>query len=164
MKKNIALLLTLVLVCMLTACGSSNDSTTPAVTAEPAAEATAEPVVETKTEPVYDVDLTKLSSTMVYSEVYAMMSSPDTYKDKSVKMNGNFSVYHDEATDKYYFACVIADATACCSQGIEFVLSGDYKYPQDYPELGSEITVAGTFGTYYEGEYMYCQLSDAAFV
>ncbi len=158
MKKSIAFLLILVLACLLTACGSEPAAPADTPTAEPEAAATAVP------EPVYDVDLTKLSSTMVYSEVYAMMSDPDAYMGQSVRMNGTFSVYHDETTDKYYFACVIADATACCSQGIEFVLSGDYRYPQDYPELGSEITVAGTFGTYYEGEYMYCQLSDAVFV
>ena len=158
MKKSLAFLLILVLACLLTACGSDSAAPAEAPTVAPEATATAVP------EPVYDVDLTKLSSTMVYSEVYAMMSDPDAYMGKSVKMTGTFSVYHDEATDKYYFACVIADATACCSQGIEFVLTGEHQYPQDYPELGSEITVAGTFGTYYEGEYMYCQLSDAAFV
>jgi len=108
-----------------------------------------------------DVDLTALSSTMVYSEVYNMMDVPENYIGKSVKMNGSFAMYHDESTDKYYFACIVSDATACCSQGIEFVLSGDCKYPDDYPELGSEITVSGIFGTYSEGEYTYCQLTDA---
>ena len=108
-----------------------------------------------------DVDLTQLSSTMVYSEVYNMLNKPDGYKGKTVKMNGAFSVYEDEATGNVYLACIIADATACCSQGIEFVLAGNHKYPDDYPELGSDITVVGTFGTYNEGEYTYCQLSDA---
>lgn len=108
-----------------------------------------------------DVDLTQLSSTMVYSEVYNMLNKPDGYKGKTVKMNGAFSVYEDESTGKVYLACIIADATACCSQGIEFELSGEHKYPDDYPELGSNITVTGTFGTYNEGEYTYCQLSDA---
>ena len=109
----------------------------------------------------FDVDLTRLSSTMVYSEVYNMMTTPDNYMGKYVKMKGNFGVYTDEATGKNYYACIIADATACCQQGIEFVLKGDYKYPDDYPELDTEITVTGTFDTYYEGENMYCQLVDA---
>ena len=46
------------------------------------------------------------------------------------------------------YACVIADATACCTQGIEFVLRGEHRYPQDYPPLGEEITVIGTFETH----------------
>ena len=108
-----------------------------------------------------DIDLTALSSTMVYSEVYNMMSSPQDYIGKVVKMAGAFAVYHDEAADVYYFACIIKDATACCAQGIEFVLDGDYVYPEDYPALQEEICVTGIFDTYQEGEYTYCTLRKA---
>lgn len=106
-----------------------------------------------------DVDLTSMSSTMVYSEVYNMVTAPENYMGKKVLMKGNFGVY--EGDGRNYYACIIADATACCSQGIEFVLSGNYKYPQDYPEMGTEISVVGTFDTYYEGSQIYCQLIDA---
>lgn len=141
---------------LLCSCSSgSADSgvsqTTAAQTAAPAAAGTGE----------VDVDLTSLSSTMVYSEVYNMMVSPESYLGKTVKMNGAFAVYEDEETGKIYYACVIADATACCSQGIEFVLGGNYSYPADYPELGTEITVTGEFGTYVEGGITYCQLTGA---
>lgn len=91
-----------------------------------------------------------------------MMISPEDYIGKIVKMCGSFAIYEDESTGKIYYACVIADATACCSQGIEFVLEGDYSYPADYPELGDEITVTGEFETYEEGGITYCQLSGAA--
>ena len=90
-----------------------------------------------------DVDLTVLSSTMVYSEVYNMMVSPEEYVGKTVKMDGLFAYYHDEATGNFYFACIIQDATACCAQGIEFVLTEDYTYPDDYPEVDAEICVFG---------------------
>ena len=82
-------------------------------------------------------------------------------------MNGTFTLYQglDEngalIPGQIYFACIIADATACCSQGLEFVLAGEHIYPDDYPELGSEITVVGTFQTYEENGYMYCHLIDA---
>lgn len=108
-----------------------------------------------------DVDLTSLSSTMVYSEVYNMISDPDSYLGKTIKMDGLFTVYHDESTGNNYYACIIQDATACCAQGIEFVLTDDYSYPDDYPAEGSEITVVGEFGTYMEGEYQYCTLNNA---
>ncbi len=111
--------------------------------------------------PGVDVDLTVLSSTMVYSEVYNMMVSPDNYKGKTVKMKGQFVPYYDEATGKYYFACFISDATACCAQGIEFILTDDYSYPEDYPQDGDTICVIGTFDTYMEGEYLYCTLRNA---
>lgn len=98
-----------------------------------------------------DVDLTVLSSTMVYAEVLNMMTEPNAYDGKTVKMRGRFGAsygYRPDGTineDVLIFACIIADATACCSQGIEFVLSGAYSFPEDYPELDSEITVTGTF-------------------
>lgn len=109
-----------------------------------------------------DVDLTILSSTMVYSEVYNMMVSPEEYIGKTVKMDGLFAYYHDEATGNYYFACIIQDATACCAQGIEFVLTEDYTYPDDYPEVNEEICVVGVFDTYEENGRTYCTLREAS--
>ena len=94
-------------------------------------------------DPSVDVDLTVMNSNMVYAEVYNMMMYPEDYIGKTVKMEGTCACYHDEETGKYYFACLIADATACCSQGIEFVLTDDYSCPDDYPEIGKEIFVTG---------------------
>ncbi len=108
-----------------------------------------------------DIDLTALSSTMVYSEVYNMMAIPEDYIGKTVKMDGIFSSFCDDSTGKYYYACIIMDATACCSQGIEFELEGEHKYPDDYPEVGEQVCVVGTFDTYKEGEYTYCTLRNA---
>ena len=121
-----------------------------------------EPMDDTSTGDDKDyVDLTALTSTMVYSEVYNMMYYPENYVGKTIKMSGVYAVYHDESTDKYYHACIISDATACCSQGIEFELTENYTYPDDYPEEGGQICVTGTFDTYQEGEYTYCTLRDA---
>ena len=103
-----------------------------------------------------DVDLTVLSSTMVYSEVYNMLYyDQESYYGKTVKANGIFAIYQmvvDGVTqpDPVAYACIIADATACCAEGMEFVLEGDYTYPDDYPELGTEITVIGEFQSYEE--------------
>ena len=113
------------------------------------------------TEEDIDVDLTTLSSIMVYSEVYNMMLYPDDYIGKTVKMEGAFAKYYDEATDKTYYACVIADATACCSQGLEFEPTEDYVYPDDYPADGENVCVIGVFDTYEEGDYYYCTLRNA---
>lgn len=38
------------------------------------------------------------------------------------------------------------------------------NYPDDYPELGSEITVSGTFELYEEGDIRYCRLVDAEMI
>ncbi|MBQ6266630.1 MAG: hypothetical protein IJK64_02540 [Clostridia bacterium] len=105
------------------------------------------------------VDLTKLNSTMVYSEVNNMMNTPSDYKNKVVRMGGTFAT--SEYEGKRYYACLIKDATACCAQGIEFLIDSSYVYPADYPEEGQEIVVTGIFDIYYEGDSMYCQLHDA---
>ena len=108
-----------------------------------------------------DLDLTGISGTVLYSQVYDMLVEPDIYMGQKVRMKGSFSYFQDPSTMQEYFAAVIADATACCSQGIEFVWKGEHRYPDDYPPLGTEITVSGIFDTYLEGEYMYVQLIDA---
>ena len=137
----------------------TESGTEPETESDTVSETASSTVASTKS---IDVDLTALSSTMVYSEVYNMMTDPGSYIGKTVKMSGVYAVYHDESTGKYYHACIISDATACCSQGIEFELKSGYSYPDDYPEEGGEICVTGTFDTYEEGEYTYCTLRNAS--
>lgn len=109
-----------------------------------------------------DIDLTRLSSTMVYSEVYNMMSNPDEYIGKTIRMDGNLAVY--KYPERNYYTCIIQDATACCQQGMEFLWKGDHKYPEDYPNEGDGIIVTGIFDIYYEDQVKYCQLKDATLV
>ena len=155
MKKLISLLLTALFVLSLAACSNGNTSQPAAPASSAVSETTAEiPATSpAATEPAgaeqaaksadgIDVDLTAMSSTMVYSEVLNMQQTPDKYVGKIVKMKGPFNV--SEISDNRYFACIIADATACCSTGIEFVWAGDHSYPEDYPKKDQEITVVGT--------------------
>ena len=118
-----------------------------------------ESVAETNTGEL--VDLTILSSTMVYSEVFNMINDSDSYIGNTIRATGNFSYYQDPTTKKEYFAIIVQDALGCCAQGIEFVLQGEHCYPQDYPELESEITIEGTFSTYTDDTGTYIQLQDA---
>ncbi|NCC17134.1 MAG: hypothetical protein EOM28_12540 [Clostridia bacterium] len=107
-----------------------------------------------------DVDLTQLSSTMMYSEVYNMLGTPEDYVGKTIKMSGQLAVYI-APNQKYYYAVMIADATACCQQGLEFILKVDSENPEDYPKAGTEVTVVGQFQTYQEEDLTYCHLVDA---
>ena len=114
-----------------------------------------------------DVDLTVLSSTMVYSEVYNMLyNDPAHYLGKTVKARGEFSIYQLVTDgvlqpDPVAYACIIADATACCAEGMEFVPEGDLTCPEDYPELGAEITVIGEFQSYEENGMTWYHLVNA---
>ena len=116
-----------------------------------------------KTDNKIDVDLTSLSSTMVYGEVFNMIMNPENYDNKIVKMKGQFALFEDMENGKPFYACVIPDATACCLQGFEFVPLSEYNYPKDYPKVDSEITIVGKF-EYDENNFGYCRLIDARFI
>ncbi len=111
-----------------------------------------------------DIDLSSLSSTVVYAQVYNMMFYPENFVGKTIRMEGLYSDYFDQAKGKHYFACIIMDATACCSQGVEFELSEDYTYPDDYPSEGDDVIVEGVFDLYQEDGYNYCTLRDAKLI
>lgn len=163
MKKLFCALLAALLLCSLAACGTKDNNGADGAANTP-------PTSQSQSTGGIDVDLTALSSTMVYSEVHSMMSFPDNYIGKTVKMQGQFTIYQatDEngafIPDKRFFACMIADATACCAQGLEFALAGKPVYPDEYPELGAEITVVGTFEWYEEDGCRYYRLGNASFV
>ena len=97
-----------------------------------------------------DLDLTRMSSTMVYSMVYQMVTEPKKFIGKRIKMKGAFSSYYDEESKRRFFGCVIKDALACCSQGLAFETFKPRKYPKDFPSEGSSITIIGRFD--YEKE------------
>ena len=108
------------------------------------------------------IDLTVLSSTMIYAEVYNIMSHPDEYMGKTVKMSGPYYASYYDITDLYYHYVVIEDATACCQQGLEFIWNGEHNYPDDYPEERTEIEVSGLFSSYDElgRTYYYIAVDD----
>lgn len=106
---------------------------------------------------VIDVDLTSMSSTLVYSEVYDMITNFHNYVGKVIKMNGIAEVWTDPNTNVTYRTCIIQDATACCAQGIEFELTEG----ADQVKRGDAIVVIGVFDVYFEGEIPYCTLRNA---
>ena len=64
-----------------------------------------------------DLDLTKFSSVMVYSGLFNVMSNPAAYVGKSIKLRGQFDMYHDEETGKDYYGVAVMDAGASCERG-----------------------------------------------
>lgn len=115
---------------------------TPAPT--PAATATPQPTATLSPDGV-DLDLTRLSATMVFAEVAAMVRTPEDYLGKTVRMAGSLAVYeaNPELGIDYFYTVVIQDATACCQQGMEFI------WPEGtLPEAGTGLVVTGTFAEY----------------
>lgn len=172
MKKKTALLLCVILTfCALSSCAAkeaeretkTTESTVQSVSdvtenASVTTGTTTEEQTTCKPDKSVDIDLTALSSTMVYSEVINMMENPEDYISKKVKMRGELSTYENLETGEIFYACVVADATACCQQGIEFKLRDEAK---GYPALGTKIEVVGIFNTYMDGNAKYCRLEKA---
>ena len=110
-----------VLLLVLCACGGEEASA-------PASDSN----TETASAPAaVDLDLTELSNTMVYSEVYNIMMAPEDYVGKIIRMEGECVSAYYEPTDATYYSIIIQDATACCAQGIEYVLGDGQTYPED---------------------------------
>lgn len=122
--------------------GSSSSAASPAELPEESTGDTSATLVESSDgEP--DIDLTTLSSIMVYSEVFNMSVSPEEYIGKTIRMDGIFTTNQDPETEQISCAVLVQDATACCAQGFEIIMPEDAVYPQDYPDFGSEVTVVG---------------------
>ena len=95
-----------------------------------------------------DIDMTKMSVTMIYSQIFNMLIMPEEYEEKIIKVRGAFEVYPDENNQVDFFTLTVMDATACCKEGIDFIWAGNHTYPDDYPEQGQEITITGTYKSF----------------
>lgn len=108
-----------------------------------------------------DVDLNNLNANVVYSQVFLMMTEPDKFIGKRIRMSGQFNVYAAQEGNPSgvteYYAIIIADAQACCQQGIEFVWPG-HTYPDGFPEVKSNASVTGIFEVYEENGKKYCRI------
>lgn len=109
----------------------------------------------------FDYDLTIMSGDMIYATVFMMMSDPDFFQDKKVKMRGQYYAAFYEPSGLYYHYCFISDAAGCCQQGIEFAVDKKFKYPDDFPQDGEDILVTGTFEKYFEDGRIFIRLKDA---
>lgn len=95
-----------------------------------------------------DIDLTKMSVTMIYSQIFNMLIMPEEYVDKTIKVKGAFEIYPNEQGEIDFFTLTVMDATACCKEGIDFIWAGNHTYPDEYPQIGQEITITGTYKSF----------------
>ena len=65
------------------------------------------------------MDMTFMSSTVIYSEVLNMMTNPEEYAGRTIRITG------------LVVGCIIPDATQCCAQGVQFFSNGEHNYPDD---------------------------------
>ena len=167
MKRKLLIILCYISLMAVMGCGAKEEATDVTVATETVEEnKSIDEEIETEEDmsikdPSVDVDLTTLSSTMVYSEVFNMMMEPMAYEGQTIKMDGNCAIYTDEETGNTYYTCVVQDATQCCSQGLEFLLDSEQYALEDYPADGDPIVIKGTFSTYEEDGGTYITIKDS---
>ena len=167
MKRKLLIILCSISLMTVMGCGAKEEATDVTVATETVEEnKSIDEEIETEEDmsikdPSVDVDLTTLSSTMVYSEVFNMMMEPMAYEGQTIKMDGNCAIYTDEETGNTYYTCVVQDATQCCSQGLEFLLDSEQYALEDYPADGDPIVIKGTFSTDEENGGTYITIKDS---
>lgn len=93
--------------------------------------------------PLLSVDLSKLNDTMAYAQMYEMVSNARQYEGKTVRLLGRYFQLPIPAKDRVMHVLVVTDNSLCCEIGMEFVLTGDPVYPDDFPENHSRIDITG---------------------
>ena len=116
-----------------------------------------EEVIEEKETIAYDV--AAFSNTTIYAFVSDVVNNYSEYEGEKIKIRGVFRAFHSDNLNKDYYVCMVEDSTACCSQGIEFILADG-----EYPDEGREIVLTGTVNRYQEGTGWYFYLSDASYI
>jgi hypothetical protein len=105
------------------------------------------------------LDLTKMSSTLVYAQIFRMMTEPEEYEGKTVILAGMLALSDPDETGAQLYGCVVADATQCCFLGLEFE-PAEPRTLKDLPD-GTSITVTGVFHGMEDTDGTRCVLTDA---
>jgi len=129
MKSRIGLVLSVILLCLfIIGCASSGESQTS----------------ERETTDA-DVDLTVLSATVLSAEMMNIFVNSDDYLGKTIKVSGTYWYVNYPPTGENHHYVITVQGDECCQEGIEFVLSGDHVFPDDYPAMGTPIEISGVF-------------------
>jgi hypothetical protein len=89
-----------------------------------------------------DVDLTALNDTLLAAQVDSIMRTPQDYAGQSIRVSGIYGVYDGHHYIEIWDAC-------CCIGWFEFVLSGDYNYP----EVSAIIELTGVYESAGQDRY-----------
>ena len=183
MKKTFSLILILCLISLLVAGCSEGDNSqsnggsdaagnpssegadatdTPVLDSDGGHGSDSDDFVDLTPDPNVDVDMTVMSSTMIYATVYQLVIDPVGSLQKKLKVKGSFDVFSDYDLGVNYYYIFVADAQACCEQGLELYFPDSYVYPDDFPSNGAEIEIIGTFTSHFDYgvEYYYVAVEE----
>jgi len=93
-----------------------------------------------------DVDLSALSSTMLSAQYNNIMTSPNRYIGKTIKVRGSYAAFFSEAAGGYRHYVITKEGDDCCTEGFEFIWSGEHEPLEE----GVKIEAVGVFSSYEE--------------
>lgn len=89
-------------------------------------------------------DLSLMSTTMAYAQMYAMLMSPEEYVGQTVRVKGQYYPLMDDQGVTLFHGVIVSDIAACCEVGLEFILTGNPP-PSAYPTPMSVVEMTGLF-------------------
>ena len=88
--------------------------------------------------------------------ISVVTGTPEDYIGKRIKLPGQFS-YYQKMDENYqpvpgtlHVGCLVSDTLGCCSLGVDFNLKEEHVFPEDYPEVGTDISVTGVCDIYFD--------------
>ncbi len=105
-----------------------------------------------------DYDLTKMTGLMAYSFIFEVLVNPEEYRGDVIKANGFFYRGISEFTGRHFNYVMVGDDTACCWQGLEFLIDGVENIDENYPEQNVDIEVTGELKSYDAAGYTFFYL------
>ena len=92
----------------------------------------------------FDIDLAELSLTVIQAEYQRIVSNPDDYIGKTIRVYGSYQSFIANDTGNIVHYIIIVPGDVCCQLGFEFIRTANYKFPEDYPKQNSMILINGT--------------------
>ena len=106
-----------------------------------------------------DIDLTRLSVTMVSAQVFQMITVPEEYLGQTVRVRGSHFEFFWEEGDMQLHYVVLNLEEGCCGQGIEFILPDDIASSIGYPPQHAIIEITGVFSSYEKAGHVFYYLA-----
>ena len=113
-------------------------------------------------EEAFAVDLSNMSDLMIYGMMFDVVSKPQDYEGKRMRLVGVYSPFKNPDTGEMEHTLIFYDITYCCEVELRVYMKDEYQYPKDFPRDGEKMTVTGTLRVEGEGKKAVCWLEDGA--
>jgi len=113
-----------------------------------------------------DIDLSELSMTMIQAEYQKIISNPEDYMGKTIKVYGSYYILPLDNAGNIAHYVIIVQGDECCQMGFEFKRDGNYVYPEDYPSQNSMIQITGTLDKHeqFGAVYIYIDVDELTII